>query len=220
MSRQKFFTNPDQSQLARHVAELRAALQDKEPTSLAYLTGSHYEATGDDQGRFTLAVLGQELQLSYPGFIATDTQRGEPAPVPTQALLAYYYTIADGSPLAGKWISFSELPDGRFYTSAFQGYTGRELLRAFHDDIQELARAAAHLPQIDDAFWGDSIGDYRFSFQALPRVPLQLIYWQGDEDFPSSYQVLFDASVSHYLNTDVCAILGSMLTRFLINRRA
>jgi len=220
LSRQKFFTNPDQSQLARHVDELRAALKDHEPTSLAYLTGSHYESTGDGQGHFSLAVLGQELQVSYPEFVAADALSGGAAPILTQALLAYYYTIADGSPLAGKWISFSELPDGRFYTSAFQGYTGRELLRSFQDDIQELGRAAAHLPQIDAAFWGDSIGDHRFSFQALPRVPLQLIYWRGDEDFPSSYQVLFDASVSHYLNTDVCAILGSMLTRFLINRRA
>jgi hypothetical protein len=220
LSRNKFFTNPDQSQLARHVDDLRAALQNQDPTRLAHLTGSHYEPAEDGLGYFTLAVLGQELRVSYPGYVAADAHSGENAPVPTQALLAYYYTIADGSPLVGKWISFSELPDGRFYTSAFQSYTGRELLRAFQDDIQDLANAAAHLPQINTAFWGDPIGDHCFSFQALPRVPLQLIYWQGDEDFPSSYQVLFDGSVSHYLNTDVCAILGSMLTRKLISKRA
>jgi hypothetical protein len=42
------------------------------------------------------------------------------------------------------------------------------------------------------------------------------VYWQGDEDFPSTCQLLFDASVSRCLPTDACAVLGSALTRMLI----
>jgi hypothetical protein len=41
------------------------------------------------------------------------------------------------------------------------------------------------------------------------------VYWQGDEDFDASCQVLFDASARHYLPTDAYAILGSTLTRML-----
>jgi len=56
-------------------------------------------------------------------------------------------------------------------------------------------------------------------FQALPRVPLMLTYWLGDEDFPSSCKVLFDESASHYFPIDACAILGSMLTGRVIRAK-
>jgi hypothetical protein len=36
-------------------------------------------------------------------------------------------------------------------------------------------------------------------------------YWLGEEEFPSSAKILFDATATHYLPIDVCAILGSML---------
>jgi hypothetical protein len=45
---------------------------------------------------------------------------------------------------------------------------------------------------------------------------LAVVYHLGDENFPASCQILFDASACHYLPTDVCAILGSMLTRKLL----
>ena len=56
-------------------------------------------------------------------------------------------------------------------------------------------------------------GDAGFAFRMLPRVNLALVYHLGDEDFPASCQVLYDASTGHYLPIDVSAILGSMLAR-------
>ena len=56
------------------------------------------------------------------------------------------------------------------------------------------------------------LGDACFQFQALPRVPVAIIAWMGDEEFPPSYRILFDRSIAHHLPTDACAILGSMLT--------
>jgi hypothetical protein len=62
----------------------------------------------------------------------------------------------------------------------------------------------------------EDFADVSFRFQALPYVPVLAVCWQGDEDFPSSYQLLFDAHTPSHLPTDGCAILGSMLTRRLI----
>jgi len=60
-------------------------------------------------------------------------------------------------------------------------------------------------------------GSASFIYNALPRIPMMVTYWLGDEDFPSSCKILFDASAPHYLPTDACAILGSMLTRKLLH---
>ena len=128
-----------------------------------------------------------------------------------QAVLAYYFYTSDGAPLTGQWISFADLPDGRMYNSAFQGYSGDELVKAFGLNVDGFKLAC-------ERYGGTvtSVGDAAFIFYALPRLPLLVNYWCGDEDFPSSCKILFDSSVSHYLPTDVCAILGSMLTRKII----
>jgi hypothetical protein len=39
-------------------------------------------------------------------------------------------------------------------------------------------------------------------------------------DNPTSYRILFDANVSHYLSTDACAVIGGELTRRLLKRYA
>ncbi|MFZ5820924.1 MAG: DUF3786 domain-containing protein, partial [Chloroflexota bacterium] len=63
-------------------------------------------------------------------------------------------------------------------------------------------------------------GDVAYAFQALPRLPLLVNFWCGDEDFPSTCKILFDKSLSHYLPTDVAAILGGMLARRLARSAA
>jgi hypothetical protein len=126
-------------------------------------------------------------------------------------LLLYYFSNADGSPLTGRWISFAELPDGRVYNQAYQGYSGDLLARRYGADLTGLERASRSLDGERVAY-----GDLGFVFLALPRVSLLAVLWRADDEFPASGKVLFDSSAVHYLPTDVCAILGSMLTRKLL----
>jgi len=218
LSRFKFLTSAEDSQLARHVNSLRKELGSIDPITLATLTSVKYKPSDSAHGAFYFKVWGKEMQVSYPDFAISDlTIKEEPSTL-TQALIIYYFHTADGSFLAGKWIAFSELPEGRFYSHAFQGYTGQQLLRTFKDDVESLAHSAEKLPRAESHFLASPVGNRSFTFQALPRIPLLLSYWAGDEDFPSNYQILFDASVIHYLPTDVCAILGSSLTRKLISQ--
>ena len=104
-----------------------------------------------------------------------------------QALLLYYFSAADGSPQTGNYVSFADLPAGRMYAQAFQGYSGDELVKAFGENLEPFKKACkktgGHLLEV---------GSAAFAFQALPRVPLQVVYWLGDEDFPSSCKILFD----------------------------
>jgi hypothetical protein len=147
---------------------------------------------------------------------ARDAASGQELPIYLQAMLFYYLTTCDGPPASGHWIAFSELPDGRFYTQAFQGYTGAPLAQAFGEDVMAFSQAA-------ETCLGErrySFGDMAYAFQALPRVAVLVVLWQGDEDFPSTCQVLFDASARHCLPTDACAILGSQITRQLIKANA
>jgi hypothetical protein len=194
--------------LAQRADELRRQLSGRDPESLAALTGTLLK-----EGAFHFALLGRALRLALPEFYVVDTG-GAALPTFQQALVLYYFVTADGTPLAGRWVSFADLPGGRMYAPAFQGYSGNELVRAFGADVEAFRRACL-------ASGGSplEIAEAAYSFQALPRLPLAVTYWVGDDEFPSASKILFDASACHYLPIDACAILGGLLARTLQKRK-
>ncbi len=210
--------NDPERGLPARLNALRRELAYEEPYALAERCGAAYcgpipshAAKMEARGVFSLPMWGRTVQVSYPAFEAFWQPENTPLGLLEQGLLAYYLARCDGTLPAGRWISFSELPDGRFYNQAFQGYTGDILGRSLGDQLavfKERALACSGEPF--------ALGDAAFSFFALPHVPVLVVAWLGDEDFPTRYQVLFDASISHHLPTDGCAILGSTLVRRLL----
>ena len=197
----------NQESLTRRVNELRAQLEGVNLAQLAGRTGAHYAAGSSE---LHLSFFGDPVVITTPEYMALDSRSGEQRSLTTLALLLYYLTTSNGAPLAGRWISFRELPNGGFYHQAFQNYTGREIHDRLGSDLVTLERAALNLGGKPE-----EIGDAAFSFAALPRVHLLVVTWLGDEDFPSSTRILFDAAAGHHLPADACAVLGSMLTRKL-----
>lgn len=206
---------PDPERFTRRLTELRLEYQLKTPAALANQTGSRWVPDGAECGFFHLKLWNKPIKVSYPDGLVFREPTDEPSPPMEQALLLYYFTIADGFPLKGSWISFSELPDGKFYNQAFQGYTGKEIARAFENDLGAFQSAAEKL-----GGERQDLGDRSYRFLALPYVPLLVAYWVGDDDFPASAQVLFDASAGRYLTTDSFAILGSTIAHRLIAARS
>jgi len=210
----KKIPNPDPStRLKPRLEELRSRLEGLSPAVLAERTDS--ELAGND---FRLHLWGRPVGLALPGYTAFEAATRQPLRPDQEMLLLYYFCTADGTPVTGQWISFADLPGGRFYNQAFQGYTGHELAKAFGSNRAAFEYAAASL---DGRFY--PLGDAAYLFHVLPRIALLAVYWQGDEEdesvFPASCQILFDLSASHYLPTDVCAVLGSTLTHRLISAR-
>ena len=197
--------------LLQRAAEISEGLAGRDPRALAADAGATY-TPGEDGGELTLPMWGTMVRLTLLGFVAELEDTGEPVDPFGTLLLAYYLDRADGSPGTGHLIAFSELPDAAFYAQAFQGYTGAELGRAFGDDVEAFADAAAALGGRPEP-----IADRAFSFPVLPLVRITVACWRGDGDFPSSYRVLFDAAFARQLPTDAGAVLGSTITRRLID---
>jgi hypothetical protein len=203
-------TDATGSLLAR-VAEIWAGLAEADPERLAADTHSSYASVAGGSGDFRLSVWGREALVAFPGFSTVWVDAAERVDPSTAALVAYYFATCDGTPETGCRIAFSELRDGTFYAQAFQGYTGAELAKAFGNDTDAFSAAAQGLGGLPEP-----LADRAFSFRALPLVSVAVACWLGDEDIGPSYRVLFDAAVGHHVPTDVCAILGSNLTRRLM----
>lgn len=200
-------------QLGCRAEELKVALRLSDPALVAERSGVSYLSNGLGNGELRIPLWGDVCNLSWPALRGYDA-RSNPLPDFQSTLLLYYLITADGTTLAGKWVSFAELPGGRTYNVAFQGYSGAFLAKTFGLNLDSF-RAACVLAGGKEF---DAVSS-SFIFPALPRLAMMVTYWLGDEDFPSSCQILFDESAYHYLPIDVCAILGRMLTRKLIHAR-
>jgi len=198
--------------LLSRLSEIRSTLRARDVSLLASNTGAGFESGDSGKGVFHLPIWGDMVEVTCPDFIAYPANTMQPLHAVLQGLILYHFLTADGTPESGFLISFSELPDGRFYTQAFQGYTGGELARYFKDNLTMFRDAA-----VNQAGIPQRLGDAAFTFRLFPNVTLAAVCWLGDEEFPTNYQVLFDASVSHHLPTDACAIAGSLLTIKIIN---
>ena len=131
----------------------------------------------------------------------------------TRILLLHYLIRADGYPLAGKWAAYKDIPGGLLYAGVFARRVTEPLQRRF-------GRSARLFRETGSRYGGESVevGDASFILYAFPRVPLQYVLWEGDEEFPPSLQLLFDASVDHYLTLEDIVVLGQVTAGRLINR--
>ena len=196
--------------LTGKVDELRAALRPLDPNLIAARSGSSYVEIGQGRGELRISFWGAVHVVSFPALIVYNP-KGDALSAFQQALFFYYLSTADGTPVTKTWTSFGDLPGGRIYNQAFQGYTGNEITKIFGLDLDAFKSAC-------EKAGGEflPLGDAAYRFQCLPRIPVSIIYHLGDEDFPSACKILFDASATHYMVIEGCAIIGSMLAQKII----
>jgi len=193
--------------LAPVIEEARAALRRLKPDKLTTYSGCDQDADGN----FRLAFSWQEYVISRDEFTIWRADTGEEPSSLIQSLVLTYLATADGTTPSNRWVSFRDLPSGMFYVRAFQGYTGDRLVRELRGGVEAFRR-------VSETLAGEPLGmgSAGYVFTMLPRVRLALVYWEGDEEFPSQAQVLFEDTAAHYLPADGLAILGSQLVGRLL----
>jgi hypothetical protein len=165
---------------------------------------------GVEQGlALALPYYGQELVLAWPS--GEVLSAGRPLFPALHLVLLHYLICADGAPLADRWLSFRELPDGRVYDSAFRMRACAPLAQAFGERPEAFARAAQALAGQRLVF-----GDASFMFQVLPRVRVAVVLHLGDDEFPADANLLFDAALRHYLPIEDVAVLGGLVAADLV----
>ena len=198
--------------LGQRVSELREKLSEESPHELAARAGVDIVKTADGGSLLKLNFFGDAVSIDVRTFRALAKDHSE-LPLIVQAVLLYFFTTANGNPIHGQWVSFSELPDGRIYNQAFQKYSGDRLARECESDVDKFRNFCLKAGGIPV-----HMADAAFLFPVLPRFPLLLAFWQGDDDFASSCKVLFDSGSRNYLPIDGCAIIGSMLVSTVIRK--
>ncbi len=131
----------------------------------------------------------------------------------TRVILLHYLIRADDNPLTGKWVGYKDIPGGLLYMGVFARRVTEPLVRKFGRSAKRFQEAG-----IGSGGVPAGVGDASFTLSALPRIPIQYVLWEGDDEFPPSVQLLFDSSVDHYLPLEDIVVLGQMATGRLLHR--
>jgi len=179
------------------------ALASRDWADVARLAGAQAAAGAS---HLTLAYYGRPVKVSAAPISVAATDHGPELPLAEQALILHYLQRADGAPQSGQWITFREVEAGEFYWPAFVKRAKAPLVGFFGSRPELLAELAVLVGGEGPA----QAGDFGVIVRALPRVPIQLVLWAGDEEFPPEGNLLFDSSVGHYLSTEDIALAAGL----------
>ena len=159
-------------------------------------SGARYQKSGT-RHIITLKHLNRRYQITLPEIDITLTDSPEEAvPLKSRVLILHYLIHAQGTPLHNKLITFKELPEGILYLPTFAKRTTAPLIKYFGDTPHQLVPAAGLGGRKVD------FGDVAVTISAFPRMPVSLVLWRGDSEFPPEAGILFDASITDYLPTE------------------
>jgi len=155
--------------------------------------------------RYALEVLGKAHQIDLEGRKVLGPD-GRDAPPPLPILVLHYVAATKPLPLSGELISFRELEGGELYYAAYEGRAVRPIREKFGPDPPLLLKA------------GEALGakPYRLGHASLeiplfPRIPVFVVVWAGDDEVPSSANVLYDSTIRFQMHTEDVAVAASLV---------
>jgi hypothetical protein len=170
------------------------------------------ETISPGKQRVTIPYVGRAYDLNVSDAKISFDEGARSLKISDQVVLLHYLITATGTPFQDKWITFREVPSGSFYYPAFLKRAVIPLVNCFGQTPELLERVAGLIGRV-----AELPGDRALEVRALPRVPVVLSLWKGDNEFPPEGNIFFDASISSYLPTEDIAYLAGAVVYKVIN---
>jgi hypothetical protein len=173
-------------------------------------SGADYKRAGSKE-IITVEFLNQKYRVTLPGVKVEMAGGGDEVPASDKILILHYLTLASGTPLSGKPIAFQELPEGASYQRTFSKRSIDPLVKYFGGEPERLVKVAKRLggQKVD-------YGDTAVTVNGFKLVPVTLVLWGGDDEFPPRGNILFDATIPEYLSTyDITVLCDAIIWRLV-----
>jgi len=143
----------------------------------------------------------------------TDASGKRPAYDVCIVLLRYILMCPDEAPKADEWVAYRDFRDSGPLTVFFSNDVERPIARHFTGNIEGLKASGAAIsgypPELDVNY------DAAMQFDALPRIPMVMLFNDADDAFPATCSVLFERRAEAYLDAECLAIVGVQLFKHL-----
>ena len=191
----------------RHYCELFRGLDPEEAAKRCGVTFGN--------GELRVRLLDTDYLIAWPEFaIRTESGKGLALDkLPMQTFLMRYLLEGRQAGESTRLLTFREMPWGEVY---IQPFTGRCLTRAaftFGTRIAAFRKGA-------EALGGQPTGhgDAGYLFELIGGYRMELIVWEGDEEFPPSSQILYTDTFADGFSAEDRVVSGDILIAAIKSR--
>ena len=111
-----------------------------------------------------------------------------------------------------KMVPFREIREAAVFERAYERSALEPLKKHFAGRPQELLKAGLKLGGIREKY-----GDVSLTLHAFPKISLTYIFWDGDEEFPPSANILFQDTIAQWTHPESVPTLAQIGTERLIH---
>lgn len=112
--------------------------------------------------------------------------------------IIHYLLTSKEIEISNEWISEKDISGGATFFRGPHEIPTKILCSRFKNDVSEfnaICEQAHGLPL--------NMADAAYGFRITPRIPVAVLHWKGDEDFPAETNIIYDKTISVHLATDI-----------------
>ena len=148
---------------------------------------------------YTLSVWGDEYAI-YPhesriDRITKNVQRPHDF---FYLFIIYYLLKSKDIEVSGEWISEKDMPGGATFFRGPHEIPTRLICRRYRNNIEAFRKKCEQLHGLPM-----DMADAAYRFEITPRIPVSVLYWAGDDDFPPEAKILYDRTITEHLSADI-----------------
>ena len=182
--------------------------QESDPKEIAARLGISYD---EEQKYFTLKFLGTVYQISWPDFQVNheaDDMGFYPLETMTYARTLTIRFLLNGAEASstGKFKTYREMPWGEVYLRQFDGRCIKRLAFSYGNRIKDFQAIMEHMHCVPVKH-----GDIAYQLEIFPDYLVQMILWEGDDEFPPSSQILFSDNFPISFQAEDMAVMGDVI---------
>lgn len=182
--------------------------QKADPREIAERLSIPYD---EEKKAFTLKFLGTVYEITYPDFQVSH-HPDEMGYYPLEEMiygkiLTMRFLLSGAvSSGTGKYKTYREMPWGEVYLRQFDGRCIKRLAFSYGNRIEDFRAILSHIHGIPL-----ENGDAAYEVEIYPGYRIQMILWEGDEEFPPSSQILFSDNFPVSFQAEDMAVMGDVL---------
>ncbi len=180
----------------------KSIFKDFSPEKMSQNTGCFYDS---EKRELKIKLMGNYYIVKYPSGEVLKDDYTDIKKYPIKTLILRYLINGGGTLPLNKDITYRDIPGGNVYYKNFYGRCIARLSKTFGNNIDVFKKAFQTLGAKEV-----NLGDAAYRFEFINNVFIVFILWEGDDEFPPSAQILFDANISDYFDAEDLAFVGDI----------
>ena len=176
-------------------------LSQRDPKEICRRASCKYDAMNE---MYILSIWGDDYNIFPRQLKIENIGNHTESPHDYFKLIAIHYLLnAKDIPISNQWISEKDIPGGTTFFRGPHEIPTNLITSRFDNHIDGFKERCEHLH--GKPF---NMADAAYRFQITSRIPVAVLYWTGDDDFPAESKVLYDRTIADHLASDIIYALG------------